>query len=250
MSLGDKDTSVKLEVLEDPEPLEDQQPAKASRCDTFYFSPDIPRCYKENTSKEELVLEHVIDYKTQFKIIYDPLRKLFVVPRNELGEKKFICTTLRPTKLPYTELYEWDRCSKFVADYLEYEELPEPTEFPAVLPSPKNVLDWQAGDSFDFSIVLCSLLIGVGYDAYVVIGTAPKRITTKDESLMECPFDIDLPDNESDDDPYEDEDEKLMEVMKSNTLNKVDGFEVEQTADPKSKFDAKQKEKSDLEKER
>ena len=67
---------------------------------------------------------------------------------------------------------------------------------------------------------------------------------------MECPFDIDLPDNESDDDPYEDEDEKLMEVMKSNTLNKVDGFEVEQTADPKSKFDAKQKEKSDLEKER
>ena len=89
------------------------------------------------------------------------------------------------------------------------------------------MLDWQAGDCFDFSIVLCSLLIGVGDDAYVVIGTAPKRITTKDESLMECPFDIDLPDNESDDDPYEDEDEKLMEVIKSNTLNKVDGFEVE-----------------------
>ena len=44
---------------------------------------------------------------------------------------------------------------------------------------------------------------------------------------MECPFDIDLPDNESDDDPYEDEDEKLMEVTKSNALNKVDGFEVE-----------------------
>ena len=56
---------------------------------------------------------------------------------------------------------------------------------------------------------------------------------------MECPFDINLPDNESDDDPYEDEDEKLMLVTKSNTLNKVDDFEVKQTADPKSKFDAK-----------
>ena len=87
--------------------------------------------------------------------------------------------------------------------------------------------------------MLCSLLIGVGYDAYVVIGTAPKRITTKDESLMECPFDIDLPDNESDDDPYEDEDEKLMKVETKNSLKKVDDFEVKQTAEPKSQFDAK-----------
>ena len=37
-----------------------------------------------------------------------------------------------------------------------------------------NVIKWQAGDSFDFSIVLCSLLLGTGYNAYVVYGTAPK----------------------------------------------------------------------------
>ena len=43
---------------------------------------------------------------------------------------------------------------------------------------------------------------------------------------MECPFDIDLPDNESDDDPYEDEDEKLMAIEKGSMLNKVDDFEV------------------------
>lgn len=151
-----------------------------------------------------------------------------MIPRNERSIRKFICTTIRPTKLPYTELYEWDRCAKFIADYLEYEEIPEPTKFPDVIPSPANVLDWQAGDSFDFSITLCSLLIGVGYDAYVVIGTAPKKITTKDESLMECPFDIDLPENESDDDPYYDADEKLMELEKTNNLNKVDDFEVVQ----------------------
>lgn len=205
----------------------------------MYYKANIPRCYIENTSKEELVLEHVIEYKRQFKVIYDPLRKLFVCPRNERGIRKFICTTLRPTKLPYTELYDWDRCAKFVADYLEYEEIPEPTKFPSVLPSPANVLEWQAGDSFDFSIVLCSLLIGVGYDAYVVIGTAPKRITTKDESLMECPFPIDLDSNESDDDPYEDADEKLMEVARANPLKKVEDFEVKQTMEPKSKFDAK-----------
>jgi len=154
------------------------------------------------------VLEHVIEYKKQFKVIYgQALRKLLIAPINESGIRKFMCTTIRPTKLPFTELYEWDRCANFISDYLEYEELPEPTKFPETIPSPANVLEWQAGDSFDFSIVLASLLIGVGYDAYVVVGTAPKRITTKDESLMECPFSIELDENESDDDPDKDEDE-------------------------------------------
>ena len=36
------------------------------------------------------------------------------------------------------------------------------------------------------SILLCSLLIGVGYDAYCVFGKAPKEITTRNEALMEC----------------------------------------------------------------
>ncbi len=35
------------------------------------------------------------------------------------------------------------------------------------------------------SNLLCSLLIGVGYDAYCVYGKAPKEITTKNEALME-----------------------------------------------------------------
>jgi hypothetical protein len=38
------------------------------------------------------------------------------------------------------------------------------------------------------SILLCSLLIGVGYNAYCVYGKAPREITTKNESLMECLF--------------------------------------------------------------
>lgn len=35
------------------------------------------------------------------------------------------------------------------------------------------------------SIVLVSLLTGVGFDAYVVIGKAPKEITIRNESLMD-----------------------------------------------------------------
>lgn len=36
-----------------------------------------------------------------------------------------------------------------------------------------QVLEWTVGDCFDFAMVLCSLLLGAGYDAYVVYGTAP-----------------------------------------------------------------------------
>jgi transglutaminase-like putative cysteine protease len=57
--------------------------------------------------------------------------------------------------------------------------------FPSIIPSPANVLKWQKGDCFDMSIVLVSLLTGVGFDAYVVIGKAPKEITIQNESRME-----------------------------------------------------------------
>ncbi len=60
--------------------------------------------------------------------------------------------------------------------------------------------------------MLCSLLIGGGYDAYVVYGTAPRSITAKDESLMDCPFKLDLPKDEEDMDPELDKDEHLMQM--------------------------------------
>ena len=78
------------------------------------------------------------------------------------------------------------------------------------------MLLWQAGDSFDFSIALCSLLLGGGYDAYVVIGTAPKHIATRDESLMECPFSLEINDKEDEDDPMDDPDEHLMKQNEKN----------------------------------
>eukprot|EP00976_Prorocentrum_cordatum_P094869 1189958-Prorocentrum_minimum.AAC.1 len=46
----------------------------------------------------------------------------------------------------------------------------------------------QAGDCFDLSIVLTSLLCGVGYDAYAVMGYAPKAVTMADQELLQCPL--------------------------------------------------------------
>jgi hypothetical protein len=70
-------------------------------------------------------------------------------------------------------------------------------------------------------------LCGAGYDAYVVTGTAPKSITLKDESLMECPFSMDIQDNEDRDDPEVDDDESMMHEEKKNGLETVEGFNVQ-----------------------
>ena len=50
-----------------------------------------------------------------------------------------------------------------------------------------SCLNWQAGDCFDMSLVLCSLLLGVGFNAFVVVGYAPLAVTTNDQLNTTCP---------------------------------------------------------------
>ena len=160
---------------------------KEERCRDFKNGKygEVPRCYKENSPKEELVLEHVIQYSKQFKFAYDENRELFLFPKNECDVYKFICTTVRPTKMGYLELYDYEKAAEFIGKFILYEELDPPNEYPRVIPSPTNVMNWQKGDCFDISILLCSILIGAGYDAYVVFGTADRIVTTKNETYME-----------------------------------------------------------------
>ena len=67
--------------------------------------------------------------------------------------------------------------------------LEDPIQYPEHLPSPYSALHWQGGDCFDFATVLVSLLTGVGYDAYAVMGYAPKWVTHMDQTLTQvCDF--------------------------------------------------------------
>ena len=58
---------------------------------------------------------------------------------------------------------------------------------PMFLLSPAMVLSTRHGDAFDYATLLCSLLLGAGFDAYVVYGYATKRMTLKDEQRMKAP---------------------------------------------------------------
>lgn len=108
-----------------------------------------------------------------------------LTPLNECGVPKFLCTKLRPSLPAFPELYTLEGCAKFMAEFLTYEPLEEPLHPPAHLPSPMSVLTWQAADAFDAAAVLCSLLLGAGYNAFVVMGYAPLAVTLNDQSGTE-----------------------------------------------------------------
>ncbi|XP_075571723.1 dynein regulatory complex subunit 7 [Pelecanus crispus] len=148
----------------------------------------LPSSYKTNSLKEKKLL-HVADHFLQQYTHLCPDRKpLFLHPVNECGMEKFVSTTVRPTLLHYTELYHWDSCASFVSDYLTMEPLKSPITPPSSLYSPTTILKYQRGNCFDFSVLLCSMLIGAGYDAYCVHGYATREMCTLDETLELCPL--------------------------------------------------------------
>jgi hypothetical protein len=148
-----------------------------------------PSSYTGNSNKEELCLQYVDNFREEFTRLYPgrPQQHLYLSAPNEYGVEKFVCTTLRPTRIPYESLYNVKDCVDFICHHLHYEPLEDPTRPPACLPSPTAVLEWAVGDSFDFAVLLCSLLLGAGYDAYVCYGTAPENITMCDQTSEPCP---------------------------------------------------------------
>lgn len=147
-----------------------------------------PSSYKENSSQEKLMLAMAENFRLQYALLYPDNKALLLCPVNEHGVQKFVSTTLRSTLLPYPELYDWEGCASFVSDYLSLELLDPPFELPKQLSSPTWVLQTQRGTCFDFSSVLCSLLLGAGYNAYCVSGYATKEMCLLDQSRQECPL--------------------------------------------------------------
>ncbi|XP_071899771.1 dynein regulatory complex subunit 7 isoform X6 [Anas platyrhynchos] len=148
----------------------------------------LPSSYKTNSPREKKVLRIADHYLQQYTHLCPDRKPLFLYPVNECGVKKFVSTTVRPTLLPYTELYHWDGCASFVCDYLTMKPLKSPLTPPSSLYSPTTILKYQRGNCFDFSVLLCSMLIGAGYDAYCVNGYATQDICSLDETLEVCPL--------------------------------------------------------------
>ncbi|XP_051879591.1 dynein regulatory complex subunit 7 isoform X2 [Pristis pectinata] len=149
---------------------------------------NYPPSYQKNTTKEQVMLQYAENFSQQYKYLYPDRKPLLLSPLNECKIQKFVSTTLRPTLLNHKELYTWKGCAEFVSDFLIVDSLDPITDVPDYLFSPTTVLKRQKGNCFDFSTLLCSLLIGVGYDAYCVSGYAVKEMCLMDETKEICPL--------------------------------------------------------------
>ncbi|CAF3475818.1 unnamed protein product [Rotaria socialis] len=149
---------------------------------------DYAESYKKNSIKENLILTFVENFRRQYHYIYRDRKPIFLNPLNECGVPKFVCTTIQPTMLSFSPLFQWSSAAEFIADHLNYELIEPAHEIPKTLWSPTKVLADQRGNCFDYSNLLCSLLIGAGYDAYVASGYATREVCYMDTTRLPNPY--------------------------------------------------------------
>ncbi|NXK64273.1 DRC7 protein, partial [Sylvietta virens] len=187
----------------------------------------LPSSYKTNSWQEEKLLQLADHFFQQYTHLCPDRKPLFIHPVNECGVQKFVSTTVRPTLLPYPDMYYWSGCASFVCDYLIMEPLKCPIKPPSSLYSPTTILKYQRGNCFDFAVLLCSLLIGAGYDAYCVHGYAILKMCSLDQTQELCP-----------------RLRKPPEVPEEEDPNK---YRIKYPLEPQSKFELQQKAKKEQE---
>ncbi|NXB46819.1 DRC7 protein, partial [Leucopsar rothschildi] len=187
----------------------------------------LPSSYKTNSQQEKELLQLADHFFQQYTHLCPDRKPLFIHPLNECGVQKFVSTTVKPTLLPFPDLYYWSGCASFVCDYLIMEPLKCPITPPSSLYSPTTILKYQRGNCFDFAVLLCSLLIGAGYDAYCVHGYATLEMCFLDQTQELCPL---L--------------RKPPEVPEEEDPNK---YRIKYPLDPQSKFELQQKAKKEEE---
>ncbi|XP_045466856.1 dynein regulatory complex subunit 7 isoform X1 [Harmonia axyridis] len=148
----------------------------------------FPETYTKNSEKEKMLLFTAENFRREFRYKFPNRKQLFLACNNECKIQKMVCTSIRPTTLPFVELEDWKSLVGFFGDHMEYEPLEIATLFPNRLCSPQTTVFRQSGNCFELSTALCSLLLGIGYNAYVVSGYAIQDVTMNIMIRVDSPF--------------------------------------------------------------
>lgn len=166
------------------------------RLKEFLENDNTPSSYFHNTPSESKLLEFSKNFSVYYHKFFPDRKPLLLTPKNEVGVEKMICTYIRPTSLPFDDLFEMEKCSLFTAGYMRYEPLHDPSHYftvnddtieilPQQVISPCTSLQLQMGNCLECSLVLTSLLTGSGHNAYVVVGYATTPVCLNDQSNRE-----------------------------------------------------------------
>ncbi|XP_034488171.1 coiled-coil domain-containing protein lobo [Drosophila innubila] len=155
-----------------------------------------PQCYPPSyytlSPKERLLLLYAENFRKQFVLSHPRRRAMVLALPNECNVQKFVCTTIRPTAFAYSELISSvEEIAKFVADFVQYEPMPDPINLPTRLISPDTLLRKRRGNSYEMATLLVSMLIGAGHPAMVVSGVARENTVQNDQHNVPYPYPID-----------------------------------------------------------
>ena len=152
--------------------------------------------YTSNSAREEECLERLRGIFRDH--LPTPTATKVTAALNEHGIPKPLPTFVRPTLQPHPSLYDLGDTVQFVHRFLASEPLAtiRPTgsggeggeELPTIA-SPDQAMRWRAGDALDRSTLLASLLLGAGYEAWVVSGTAEGWVARGETAGLEVPID-------------------------------------------------------------
>ncbi|CAH1395452.1 unnamed protein product [Nezara viridula] len=128
---------------------------------------------KELLSNNQEKLFHYVcsQFLNKFSIKYPKrfLRLLFFA-YNQHGIQKHICTFIKPTRLKLPSLADWQGCARFITNRFHHIPLTDNNYPPLQLNGPDKTLYTQTGNLYELAILLESMLLGAGYDAYIVSG--------------------------------------------------------------------------------
>lgn len=89
--------------------------------------------------------------------------------------------------MPIARLADADAVAAFVSSYVDYRPLPQPYMLPDSVQPPEQTLELRVGNTLEMALLLCSLLLGQGFDALVVIGYAPADVVQNVQTSQQCP---------------------------------------------------------------
>ncbi|CAH1365697.1 unnamed protein product [Tenebrio molitor] len=207
---------------------------------------NFPDSYLQNSNKEKLLLLYTENFRRQFSYKFPNRKQLLLASNNECGMQKMVCNTVRPTTLPYPEIETWQDCAKFVGTALRFEPFDIPTLIPNRFYSAHTTFIRRSGQPHELACVLCSLLIGLGYDAYVVFGYAVRDVTLRIMTRVDSPY---PPDEEKEHEHDEDQDNKKYTVKPPRDLRSKFLLMMEQKEADKIKAEAERQAELERQKE-
>lgn len=182
-----------------------------------------------------MLLLYAENFRRQFWEKYPQRKPPILAIQNECGVQKFVSTTIRSTPLIFADMIgNWKENASFVADFIEYEPLEPPTSMPSRLISPDVLLKRRKGNSFEIATLLCSLLIGAGFAAYVVAGYATREVSKNDQRRVVCP---NIPKDVKEIDDVNENSLTMIPDLKSNFLIEKERMELEKEMRKQKRID-------------